>query len=185
MTARLSTTDRPSMKPVAIFASIVAVGLLAIGVVYRATNHTASATPLPAGAPSTKPTSAAQFQHAGVQLCLSLRAQLIWLQNNKPKKLRQVPGYVARATSAFDELTTKILAMDPPSSVPASWVRLRQNLPRADRVLHHLNHLTATRQWRLTYLFVHSREWKNAFKRFGGHAVKPQNMRCDRATFTA
>lgn len=172
-------------KGLGVFAAAVVVGLLAIGAVYRATNHTASATPLPARAPSAKAMSQAQFAQASVHLCLSLRAQLIWLGHNKPTKLRQLPGYIARATSDFDGLTTKLLALDPPSPVPASWGRLGRNLPRADRVMHHLNHLTATHQWRLAYLFLHSSEWKNAFKRFGGHAVKPQDMRCDRASFTA
>lgn len=158
--------------PLGLFTAIVVVGLVLILAAMSAFGSTSSEVVQPP-----TPLTKAQFKHAGQGICLSLRRQLRWLAHNKPRNLRQVTSFVARGSSIFDQLTTKVDALIPPASAEASWRRLQRNLGAADRGMHRLNHLTATRQWRRAYLLVHSRWWKSISRRLGP-PVNPRHMSC-------
>jgi hypothetical protein len=161
-------------NPLGLFVAIVVVGLVLVLAAMSALGGTSSAGSFHAPRPVThEPLTQAQFNRAGEGICLSLRSQLKWLAHNKPRNLRQVMTYIARGTTIFDRLTGQVDRIVPPASAAASFRRLQKNLGVADRVMHRLNHLTQTHQWRQVYLLVHSRGWKTVFKRFG----KPGKLR--------
>jgi hypothetical protein len=169
-------------KPLGLFVAIVVVGFMFIAVGMTAFGGTSST---PGGLPpAPTPLSRAQLKRAGVRICLSLRPQLRWLANNKPRKLRQLPKYIARATSIIDRLTTDVDRLVPPPSAPASFRHLRRNVGAEDRAMHRLNHLTQTHQWRRGYLLIHSRSWKKMEKRLGPYRPL-KDIRCGQASHTS
>jgi hypothetical protein len=162
-------------KPLGLFSAIVVVGLVLIVAAMSAFGGTSKP---PDYAP--KPLTPAQFRLAGEHMCVSMRPQLRWLATHKPRKLRQLPKYIARATSMIDQLTTQVDRLVPPPSVAPSFDRMRRNIGAAVQAMHRLNHLTQTHQWRLGYLLVHSRWWKKMEKRLGPYRPA-KDIRCGRA----
>jgi hypothetical protein len=170
-------------SPLGILVAVLVVGLAVIALGMKAFGGTPGDTfgGLP---PPPTPLSRAQFKRAGQRICLSLRPQLRWLANNKPRKLRQLPNYIARDTSIVDRLTAELDRLVPPPSAAASFRHLRRNLGVVDRAMHRLNHLTQTHQWRRGYLLVHSRWWKKMEKRLGPYRPL-KDIRCGQASHTS
>jgi hypothetical protein len=159
-------------KPLGLFAAIVVVGLIVIAAAMSAFGGTSGGSYHAA-----RPLSPAQFNRAGVRICLALRPQVRWLATHKPKNLREVTRYVARGTSLFDRLTTEVSGLVPPPSKAALVRRLGRVLEVADRAVHRLDHLTETRQWRQAVLLVRSKWWKRIGRRLGS-PTKPKDTHC-------
>ena len=146
-------------KPLGLFAAVVVVGLILIGVGMTAFGGTPSAAER-----SATPLTPMQFAHANERICLSVRHQLRSLvAGGKPHNLRQVTTYLRRGTAIVDQLRSQYYRLIPPPAAVPSFRRLLGKLDAEDSTLNRLNHMSETRQWRRFVLLTRTPWFKHAF----------------------
>ena len=133
------------MKPIAIFAGIVLVGLALIVGGLHLTDHSASATPPP---PLPTPLSHAQFVQAANRVCQrELReSKARGLRHPKIKNLRTLTRDFRLAVPLFDREFAGVRVLMPPRSEAARFRHLITILGAAQRNAHGILHALQTRQ---------------------------------------
>jgi hypothetical protein len=126
------------VRPLAIFAIVVVVGLLAIGAALRLTDHSASAKPSPAPAPP--PLTHAQFVRAGNEVCARYYRDGIAIFKKQPKTLKMLRKDLRIMMPLMDRHAAGLRALVPPRSDARGYRRLLrvegQELYGAHAVLH-------------------------------------------------
>jgi hypothetical protein len=149
-------------RPLRLFAVLVAIGVVAIGLAMKSFGGT------PAAAPYTAtPLSPAQFAQLGENACVSLRRQLKAATERKPRTLTGAARSVSRITSLVDGLNMQLDARVPPPSEVASFRRFLGKIQGAERALHRLDRMTATGQWQSATALVRSGWWHDSVKQLG------------------
>ena len=168
-------------KPLGMFVAVLVVGLALLAVGMTAFGGTSGST---AGSPyhPPKPLTPAQFRRAGDRIGLSLCLRLQPIVNKKPRNLREVRRGIRRIDAIFNRARTELYELVPPRSEAAAFRRLRSNLDDFDLVLHRLDHLAETGQWRRFVLLARSRQFRDIVRRFG--PIHTGKLRCGRASRT-
>jgi hypothetical protein len=161
-------------RPLRLFAAIVVIGAVGIGVAMTALGGTS--TPLYSATPLTS----AQFAQLNQNACTSALRQLKAATARKPKNFTHAAESVARISSTLNALNLNLDGRVPPPSEVASFKSFLGRLQVAVRAVNHLNRLTGAEQWRSAALLVRSLGWRDALKQLGSSA-RPGHLRCDGA----
>ena len=165
-------------RPLGAFVATLVVGSALLAVGMTAFGGTSGGASYHAGRPLTR----AQFRRAGERIGRSMCLQLKPIVNKKPRTLREFTRGIRRIDSIFNRLRTKMYGLVPPPSAAASFQRLRSNLNAFDSVLHRLDHMAETRQWRRFVLLARSRWFKHIVERFG--PIHTGKLRCGQPSRT-
>ena len=147
---------KKAVRPLAIFAGIVVVGVILIAVGLRVTNHPASATP----PPLPTPLSHAQFVHAANGICeRALReGKAKGLRHPNITNLRSLTRDFRLAIPLFIKEAAGVSALVPPRSEAARFRHLVAILGEAQRNAHGILHAVETRQIRRAFLLARQQD---------------------------
>lgn len=142
------------MKPLAIFAGVVVVGLALIAGGLRLTGSSAGANP--SATPMITPLTRTQFVHAADRVCgQELReAKARGLRHPKITSLRSLTRYFRLAVPLFDAEAAGVRVLIPPRSEAAAFRRLTTNLALSEGNANSILHALQTRQIRRAFLFA-------------------------------
>jgi hypothetical protein len=159
-------------KPLGLFVTIAVVGLIVIVAAMNAFGGTSGGSP-----PGRVPLTPAQFDHAELHVCLSLRSQLRWfVKRQQPGNLREVESWSGRLTAMTERLTAELNGVIPPPSSAAAYHRFLRKINTLDDAVRRLDHLVQTHQWRKVVLLARTRWWKRIFGPPG--KIAHMNMSC-------
>jgi hypothetical protein len=164
-------------RPLGACIATLAIGFILIAVGMKATGGTSGSLSRAA-----RPLTRAQFRRAGERIGRSICLQLKPIVNKKPRTLREFTRGIRRIDTIFSRLRAEMYGLVPPPSAATSFQRLRSNLDAFDLVLHRLDHMAQTRQWRRFVLLARSRWFKKIVRRFG--PVKKGGLHCGQPSHT-
>jgi hypothetical protein len=143
------------VKPLALFASVLVVGLIAIWLGMRMTNHPVSASAASAAPPVPTRLTRAQFVHAANRVCgRELReAKTRGVRHPKIKSLRALKRIYRIVVPMFDKEADGVRALRPPLSEAVLFRRLTRNLSASQRNAHSILHALETGQIRRALSF--------------------------------
>jgi hypothetical protein len=141
------------MKPLALFAVVVAVGLIGIALVLHATAHSASANVAAANAPA--PLTPAQFHRAADGACARFnRAARALSKRPKPTSLRTFTRRFRSEVSLARRLTVVLNGLTPPRSDTTTYRRLLRINSAGMRMVEGWVHDFDTGQYRQAVLRI-------------------------------
>jgi hypothetical protein len=132
------------MKPLAIFAGVVAVGLVVIVGGLRLTDKSASATP---SVTPPKPLTHAQFVRAANAVCVRYYHEDSTIYRH-PKTLRALTRDLRISVPALDREVAGLRPLLPPPSDAGTYRRLLRGVAKLQRGAHVVLHAFNTRQYR-------------------------------------